>query len=436
MEDTPLDLPITPCPGRFPIVAANAFPATSQIKDSDVANLLDCNFNVGIMTTSVERFLNIFGKLAGTDFKLILGSPYLHENEAYFDYTLMPWQDFAYEFSAYPSETYDYNLQMNPNLGGWCLSECAQTQNLETLKEEVKRFRDAKNALSARDQNNPERNLPPAMVYINFSSNIITRYAESGKSFANSAKEINNELNIAPLCFSYFPIEIIDRKININYGKFYRLLENVSKSCQESGIPFWVQCQTQAFLTQIAEYPIPLESYIRFIVFSSLGYGAQGIVHRSFVKQDNTTSEIYTMAPVDQYGNKTPVWYSLKKVNSEIRKYENVFLGAEHISSIHTALINPTKEDDSPGPVFPYGPIKKIYNDDMGVQLSLLKNKGNQYLLIVNQDVERFQDIRIMFTQECTVFNLITNTPASSEKILPMALSPGGYLIFEYKKNA
>lgn len=435
MADTPLDLPITPCPGRFPIVAANAFPNTSQIKDTYVENLIGCDFNVGIITTSVKGFLNIFSKLAGTDFKLILGSHYLHEDQAYFDYTLKLWQNFVYEFSAYPSETYDYNLQLNPNLGGWCLSDSAQFQDLEVLKVEVDRFRDAKYALSANDKEDPERNLSPSMVYINFSSNAIIRSIEADKSLGDLAKEISNRLNIAPFCFSYFPIEVINGEIKIDYDNFYRFLDEVSRLCKDSDIPFWVQCQTQAFLTQIAEYPIPIESYIRFIVFSSLGYGAQGIVHQSFVKQNNTASEIYTLAPVDQYGNKTPIWYSLKKVNSEIRKYENVFLGAEHIYTIHTALINPTNEDDSLGSAEPSGLIKILYNGDMGVQLSLLKNKEKRYLVIVNHDVERFQEIRIMFTQEYTVFNLITNTSATSEKTLPMTLAPGGYLIFEYKRN-
>lgn len=63
----------TPCEGVFPIVAASPFPDTINIKPSDVDNLTECHFNVGIQTTSVWSFRNILRRLEGTSFKLILG---------------------------------------------------------------------------------------------------------------------------------------------------------------------------------------------------------------------------------------------------------------------------------------------------------------------------------------------------------------------------
>lgn len=140
--------------------------------------------------------------------------------------------------------------------------------------------------------------------------------------------------------------------------------------------PFWAYCLTSEHHTSGANYPFPTEGIIRFQAFASLACGAQGLVFWPYHLPSNQ-NEVYSMAPVTQSGDKTPIWYNLKTVISEIKKWEHIFLGS---SSTSYLVSRDGQFGDSTGP------FASISYDGPGIIYSKIKNGEKSYIVIVSLD--------------------------------------------------
>lgn len=179
---------------------------------------------------------------------------------------------------------------------------------------------------------------------------------------------------------------------------FYTYLEMFSAHANKTGRPFWAYCMCEGHgcfeITEVKDdnghvtgkechlgwyKPTPTEGMLRLEAFSALAYGAQGIVYwqygKGYTKVEDVTVNggfVFDDAPLTitnkngeeeikvdtkkllidnnvettmlanlddiilHYSEKG-VWKAVKQINSEIRKYSEVFLGCELISAGHTA---------------------------------------------------------------------------------------------------
>lgn len=241
----------------------------------------------------------------------------------------------------------------------------------------------------------------------------------------------------------------IKSSVDLTFGAFYVFLEKMSRISKRTLRPFWAFCESQShfsFRTEDgkyvlnAAYPPATLAYLRFEAFSSLAYGAQGILYYTYWYHPNSN---VCSALLDEKGDKTPAWHAARQVNSEIRAYEEVFLGAEMVSCRH---LGETPKDGQ-GEIqlnemkleFPFGPLDNltIPAGGEGVLVSQLHNGCRRFLVVVSHSIKSSQRIQMLFSKFTEVTELTPtpltslSTPGSSS--VARTLPPGGYLIFEYR---
>lgn len=245
-----------------------------------------------------------------------------------------------------------------------------------------------------------------------------------------------------PAVWSYDMYPIYNRKGNLEINpKFYYYLEIYSKLSKDTSRPFYAYVLSQAYGAGWAEFPMATVSYLRYEIFSALAYGAQGIVYWNYSPARRKPNEVlYRDALLNRKGKKTSSWYAAKQVNSEIKKYQDVFLGCELEEVYHTGKEFPGVQKMSS----PIGPLKKVNSKGDGVMVSALKNGGKRYIVVVSQDPFHSQQLTLTFDGKYDIREVTAGGKKISgkskkgevaqSKEIKRKISSGGYLIFEYSE--
>lgn len=241
------------------------------------------------------------------------------------------------------------------------------------------------------------------------------------KSYRDYVEEFVKDVNPPFLSLDIYPIKK-DKDGNIYVDPvFYSSMETIRDVSLESDRPFW----SYILANKHWMYPKPSREYLRFAVFSSLAYGAQGLIYFTYLLPDFDAKGEFTDAPIDKEGRRTDVWYMVRDINNEVRNLEKVFLDAEVVDVSQTGPSIPlnTKRLD----VLP-APFRILESDGVGLTVSHLRNEGNEYLLIVNRDVENKQNVYLSHTEPVT--RLHGNGKETRFNGNRFSLAPGGYALF------
>lgn len=316
------------------------------------------------------------------------------------------------------------------------------------------------------------RKYPEIMCFVNLSSNTGAEVIGYENSYGGYLDIIQAAFQPAVWSYDYYPVRYYNsdwinsydggshdmcprlvspesNSIIFKFHEFYVFLEKMSRISKRTLRPFWAFCESQShfsFRTEDgkyvlnAAYPPATLAYLRFEAFSSLAYGAQGILYYTYWYHPNSN---VCSALLDEKGDKTPAWHAARQVNSEIRAYEEVFLGAEMVSCRH---LGETPKDGQ-GEIqlnemkleFPFGPLDNltIPAGGEGVLVSQLHNGCRRFLVVVSHSIKSSQRIQMLFSKFTEVTELTPtpltslSTPGSSS--VARTLPPGGYLIFEYR---
>jgi hypothetical protein len=82
---------------------------------------------------------------------------------------------------------------------------------------------------------------------------------------------------------------------------------------RKAGAPFWNIVLSVAHFT----YREPTAADLRFEVYTTLAYGGRGIAYFTYFSPQVGN---YRLAPIDQFGNRTPTWYHLQHVNLQVAR--------------------------------------------------------------------------------------------------------------------
>lgn len=226
----------------------------------------------------------------------------------------------------------------------------------------------------------------------------------------------------------YISLDIYPIKVSSSDGHIYvdnclyRTMSVISDVSKQSKRPFWsyVLCNKHRC------YPKPTEEYLRFQIFTSLGYGAQGLIYFTYTLPDfDREKGEFTDAPIDRNGNPTDVWYMVRNLNREVKNLTDVFLGAEVVNVAHTGARLPQgTERLSTLPA----PFSIIDSDGEGLMVSHLRNGDKEYLLIVNRDIHSPQQVYL--SRERAVARLYGDGTERLEVAPRFTISPGGYALF------
>ena len=109
---------------------------------------------------------------------------------------------------------------------------------------------------------------------------------------------------------------------------YFQNLETVRAISLAHNLPFWNIVQSNAHF----RYAEPSEKGLRFLASTTLAYGARGIGYFTYF-----TPAIgnYRLAPIDQFGNKTPTWEMLRRVNLQIHKLAPTYIKLRSVNVFH-----------------------------------------------------------------------------------------------------
>lgn len=282
------------------------------------------------------------------------------------------------------------------------------------------------------------------MTFINFSADRAD-YNTGGQSYKSFITSANSTFKPPVWCFDQYPLRINNGTKYVQ-ATYYETLEIISSQAKLSKRPFWSFCQALQLLNEDGSdrTPLPSYEYMMYEAFSALAYGAQGIIYWSF--QSRTSSdgkEHYGLAPISPDGKRTSIWYAIKKVNDDIKKYHDVFYKSDHILSRHTGdqIWKGVKyydyyEDD-------FGPLMNITTESSGVLITHIINNQTNYLIIVNHSPYESQNIVLFLNNQYQIIE----TSAENKVIIPgndtrpqgirieKKISAGGFIIYQWYKT-
>jgi len=188
------------------------------------------------------------------------------------------------------------------------------------------------------------------------------------------------EVPVPFISFDHYPV-VEDNGVRTLRSGWYKNLEIIADASRKSGPPFW------AFALAIAHtpYPIPTIAELRLQMFSNLAYGAQALQYFTYWHPGDNTPWDFHDSPINLDGSRTIVYDRIKQVNQEIHSLSGVFMGAELISVWHTGSEIP--DGTRPVDKLPEQ-IQSLNTGEGNAIVSILKNQGKQFLIIVNRDFQ------------------------------------------------
>lgn len=387
---------INPTPGEISIVASSPIPDGVKATRQSYQDLVECGFNLGMANGSVSYFKSQFSLIGNLKFKYLIYNGYLLTDKK------------AEAINA---------LKNNPHFGGWKVSDEPKYADLSNLSQQCQEIYKID---------------PNHLLYINLIANINSRFTGNCKNFAEYLNLIQTTLSPQVWSYDYYPIWVKNGRLDINYELFYSYLEDVYSISTRTQRPFWAYCESMAYKTNSYSRPEATEEYLRWEAFSALAYGAQGIVYWTYGQRKSNSTETYLSALVNMDGKKTKAWYAAKKVNSEIKKFNNVFAdcAVEEVRHTGTKVYSGTRKLTGE-----FGPFSKISSGEAGVMVSLIKNKGQNYVVIVSRDVQNQQNLSLELKpgNEVKEISSQKSNDYTSGQSINLTLVKGGYVIFRIK---
>ena len=262
---------------------------------------------------------------------------------------------------------------------------------------------------------------PDRMVYVNLYPNRASRVLLGKLNYSSYLESYLKKFDPEILSFDHYPI----RKDRFSES-YYENLEQVAQAARNKGIPFW----TCILSTAHGYYPVPTKTHLRFQVYSSLAYGAQGIQYFTYWIIPAKGNDFHD-APVDWKGQTTKVYDLVKQMNREIKDLSPIFLGAQLVSVEHTG------EDIPQGTrrFQPGSPVYVLKTKGKGAVVSLLEKGEDRFLVIVNRDYENPMLLTLVFDDSRLISRIDKKSRSLPlrEFIHNCQLEPGDVEIFSWK---
>lgn len=392
---------INPTPGRISIIGSTPIPDGLNLTQDAFAAFAECGFNAGLFNVqSLIDFNEIYNVASKCGVEVIPSSFKLRNDSC---------------------ENFVSHFKNNYSFRCW---NYIDEPHFDKLKEVKKNYDIIK------------RIDPTKLVMINLIGSPMRQFVGPCTNMTSYLDTIQRIFSPQVWCYDYYPMYVEDGLVKAYKERFYSNLEVFSSVSRKTGVPFWTYLQSMAIKNYAIERPVSTGAYLRYVAFSALGYGAQGILYWTYGQRFNNQYESYSSALVNLDGKKTSAWYDAKQVNHEIIALNKVFFNSRLIDCRHTGddLYENTKKF-----VGEFGPLRHLIGGNEGVQVSHLKTNGNDYILIVSHDPFNSQTLRLNFKSDVYVEEIsVDSLNDYSLKRNPVnglqkrVLAPGGYLVFKW----
>ena len=269
-------------------------------------------------------------------------------------------------------------------------------------------------------------------------------------SYDDYVKEFMEKTGMGVLSYDYYAVRIMGEDVNndnpptedncILMPNFFMNMEVMSKLSKYYNVPWWGFTMTQASKRKIApssvylpgdfRYPEQWEESMRVQIFSLLCYGAQGIQYWSYTAHGDVPS-----GPCNADGTLNPTYYYAKNINKEVKALTWVFLGAELVQVGHTNPVTPDGCARLTADLMPAG-VSAVTRSGQGMPVSTLQNGSNLFMMAVNPDLFKNQDITVTLDKAAKRVLPDGTTQDVAAGKQTVTLTPGGYLIYLLDENA
>ncbi|MGC9950826.1 MAG: hypothetical protein ABSF64_31050 [Bryobacteraceae bacterium] len=173
---------------------------------------------------------------------------------------------------------------------------------------------------------------------------------------------------------------------------FYTNLEIVRRLSIETGTPFWNCILANAHFN----YMEPSDATFHLQVYATLAYGGRGIQYFTYFAPGIGN---YRLAAIDQFGNRTPTWERLRRINLEIAALAPTILKLRSTGVFHSP--------DVPEQAQPLSASKLVRSIEMTQHLvktaapgrflvgEFADAQGRPYVTIVNKDLKNSFQFRL-----------------------------------------
>lgn len=178
---------------------------------------------------------------------------------------------------------------------------------------------------------------------------------------------------------------------------FYTNLEIVRRLSIETKTPFWNCILANAHFN----YMEPSDATFHLQVYATLAYGGRGIQYFTYFAPEVGN---YRLAAVDQFGNRTPTWERLRRINLEIQALAPVMVQLRSTGVFHYP--------DVPDQAQPLLASKLVRSVEMTQRFvkppaagrflvgEFTDGEGRPYVMLVNKDLNNSFHFRIDLAQE------------------------------------
>lgn len=264
--------------------------------------------------------------------------------------------------------------------------------------------------------------------YLNLFPNYANAEQLGAGNYAGYVDRFVREVPVQVLSFDHYPVI----RAGVGGGatlrpQWYENLEIVSAAARKADKPFWAF----ALATAHGPYPVPELSHLRVQVYSDLAYGAQAIQYFTYWTPPPQGWDFHE-GPITADGRRTAVYDRVRQVNREIQSLRGVFLGAKVESVGHTGDKLPagTKAYQ------PAGPVRELRTPGGGAVVSRLSNRGREFLVVVNRDVEHEVPLRVALRNPAGVRRVEKDgslRAAGGDATLESKVGPGDVAIFAWE---
>jgi hypothetical protein len=209
--------------------------------------------------------------------------------------------------------------------------------------------------------------------------NLFPNYANARQLGTEDYKEYVNrfaaEIPLQFLSYDSYPLTAAEDI----FSKWHQNLEIIAATAKTSGKPFWAFAQSVLFDNK---HEMPSLATLRLQQYTNLAYGAQGLQYFTYWTPVSTT-ENFRNAPLSLTGQRSPLYDLVKTLNQEIKAVSRVFLGSKLVSVHYAGNLIP--KGCSRLSLLPKG-LQVLETGGKTLLVSELENKGQRYLVMVNND--------------------------------------------------
>ena len=166
---------------------------------------------------------------------------------------------------------------------------------------------------------------------------------------------------------------------------YFQNLELVRAAALRHNLPFWNIVLGNSHF----HYAEPTPATLRFQAYTTLAYGARGL---SYFTYYTSTTGNYRLAPVDQFGNRTPTWDAMRQVNFQVRMLAPTYVRLKSVNVFHHPDV-PTSCTGIATSRF----VQSVSGDGSYLVGEFKGSEGDAYAMVVNKNYHRSANFEAKF---------------------------------------